>query len=233
MRSRLPHHSLTALNGVAILYNRMGDYVQARHMYDQALKAQRDCRHVSRAERDAAQPRSRSRKPGEWDAAQAAFQESYNISRQLNYPRGEAYALRGLAAVKNAKGDPAGALEILDQAAALQKQTPDARLNAQIQLARGIALHKLKQLPASVEALEEALQVFRQADSLNELRATYGELAAVLSDMGNWREGYAHLRQRSGNVRAHVSQSGRSALRDLEGGVRHRGQGKRERAADA
>ncbi len=42
MRSTLPDHSLTALNGIAILYNRMGDYTQARYMYDQALKAQRE-----------------------------------------------------------------------------------------------------------------------------------------------------------------------------------------------
>ena len=190
---RLPHHALTALNGVAILYNRMGDYVQARHMYDQALKAQREAgmfreqsvtlHNLGRVYENLAQ----------WDSAQTSFQESYNICRQLNYARGEAHSLRGLAAVKNAKGDPEGALQILEQAAALQKQTPDARLNAQIQLARGISLHKLKQLPASVDALKEALQVFRQVDSLNELRATYSALAAVLVDMGNWREGYTHL----------------------------------------
>lgn len=190
---RLPNHSLTALNGIAILYNRMGDYVQARHMYDQALKAQRTAgmyreqsvtlHNLGRVYENLAQ----------WDAAQVSFQESYNICRQLNYPRGEAHALRGLAAVKNAKGDPQGALDILDQAAALQKQTPDARLNAQIQLARGIALHELKHLQASVDALKEALAVFRQIDSLNELRATYRALAAVLSDMGNWREGYGNL----------------------------------------
>ena len=189
----LPDHSLTALNGIAILYNRMGDYAQARYMYDQALKAQRDAgmyreqsvtlHNLGRAHENLL----------EWDAAQAAFQESYTISRQLSYPRGEAYALRGLAAVKNAKGDPTGALQTLEQAAALQRQTPDARLNAQIQLARGVALHRLRELPASAEALQSALEVFRQADSLNELRATYGELASVLSDMGNWRDGYAHL----------------------------------------
>jgi len=190
---RLPNHALTALNGVAILYNRMGDYVQARYMYDKALKAQRDggmlreqsvtLHNLGRVYENLAQ----------WDAAQASFQESYALCRQLNYPRGEAHALRGMAAVKNAKGDPQGALEILEQAATLQKQTPDARLNAQIQLARGIALHKLKQFPASVDALKEALAIFRQVDSLNELRATYSALAAVLSDMGSWREGYAQL----------------------------------------
>lgn len=190
---RMPNHALTALNGVAILYNRMGDYAQARHMYDQALKAQRDggmlreqsvtLHNLGRVYENLAQ----------WDAAQAAFQESFDICRQLKYPRGEAHALRGLAAVKNAQGDPEAALEILDQATVLQKQTPDARLNAQIQLARGVSLHKLNRLPDSHEALQEALEVFRQADSLNELRATYGELAAVLADMGNWREGYGHL----------------------------------------
>ncbi|MDY6947571.1 MAG: diguanylate cyclase [Pseudomonadota bacterium] len=189
----MPDHSLTAMNGIAILYNRMGDYSQARYMYDQALKAQRDAgmyREQSVTLHNLGRAHENLR---EWDLAQAAFQESYNISRQLSYPRGEAYALRGLAAVKNAQGDPLGALETLDQASALQRQTPDARLNAQIELARGVALHHMRQLPASVEALQAALEVFRQADSLNELRATYGELAAVLSDMGNWRDGYAQL----------------------------------------
>lgn len=190
---KMPNHALTAMNGIAILYNRMGDYNQARHMYDQALKVQRDAgmyREQSVTLHNLGRAHENLR---EWDEAQASFQESYEISRQLNYPRGEAYALRGLAAVKNAKGDPNGALQTLEQATALQRQTPDARLNAQIQLARGVALHRLRELPASAAALESALAVFRQADSLSELRATYGELAAVLSDMGNWREGYAHL----------------------------------------
>jgi len=189
----MPDHSLTAMNGIAILYNRMGDYAQARHMYDRALKVQRDAgmyREQSVTLHNLGRAHENLR---EWDAAQAAFEESYEISRQLNYPRGEAYALRGLAAVKNAKGDPNGALQTLEQAMALQRQTPDARLNAQIELARGIALRRLRQLSASAEALQAALQVFRQADSLSELRATYGELAAVFTDMGNWREGYSYL----------------------------------------
>jgi diguanylate cyclase (GGDEF)-like protein len=189
----LPDHALTALNGIAILYNRMGDYEQARHMYDRALKAQRDAgmyREQSVTLHNLGRAHENLR---EWEAAQAAFQESYNISRQLKYVRGEAYALRGLAAVKNAKGDYEGALRILEQAASLQKQTPDARLNAQIQLARGVALHRLKRLTESASALKAALEVFRQADSLSELRATYSELASVLADMGNWREGYQFL----------------------------------------
>src|SRR5262245_42131061 len=37
-----PVHSLTTLNAIAILYNRMGDYTQARNIYSSALKAQRE-----------------------------------------------------------------------------------------------------------------------------------------------------------------------------------------------
>ena len=189
----LPDHALTALNAIAILYNRMGDYAQAIHIYDRALKAQRAAG-MRREEAVTLHNLGRAHENLlEWDAADKAFQESLAISRELSYPRGEAYALRGLGAVANAKGTPANALTTLERASALQRQTPDARLHAQIQLARGIALHELKRLNASVDALEEALGVFRQADSLTELRATHAELASVLADMGNWRDAYAHL----------------------------------------
>lgn len=190
---KLPQHALTAINGIAILYNRMGDYDQARHMYQQALKAQREAgllreqgvtlHNLGRAYENLK----------EWESSRRAFQESLAISRQLNYARGEAYALRGLAAVENGIGNPKSALEILQRAQALQAQTPDARLEAQINLARGIALHQLHRLPEAVAALEDALQVFRQAASLSELRATYSELAATHSAMGNWRAGFGFL----------------------------------------
>ena len=112
------------------------------------------------------------------------------MSRQLNYPRGEAYGLRGLAAVSNAAGDPQGALDTLNRAEALQRQTPDARLRAQILLARGIAYHKLEKLPESIVALEDALQVFRQADAMGELNSTYSELADVYAESGNWHAAF-------------------------------------------
>jgi diguanylate cyclase (GGDEF)-like protein len=189
----LPDHALTALNAIAILYNRMSDYAQAIHIYERALKAQRDAgmrreqavtlHNLGRAHENLL----------EWDASEQAFQESLAISRELKYARGEAYALRGLGAVANAKGDPQGALTTLERASQLQRQTPDARLHAQIQLARGVALHRVGRLSASTEALEEALAVFQKADSLTELRATHAELASVLADMGNWRDAYAHL----------------------------------------
>ena len=36
-----PLHALSTLSSIATLYNRMGDYVQARHIYTRALAAQR------------------------------------------------------------------------------------------------------------------------------------------------------------------------------------------------
>lgn len=188
-----PQHALTALNGIAILYNRMGDFDQARQMYLQTLKAQRDAK-LLREEGVTLHNLGRAYENlHDWGPAQQAFQESLQISRDLNYPRGEAYALRGLAAVENGLNHPRAALEILERAQTLQRQTPDARLEAQINLARGIALHQLEQLPASANALEDALQVFRQAASLYELRTTYKELAAVYAGMGNWRTAYGYL----------------------------------------
>src|SRR5581483_10618527 len=138
-----PLHALTTLNAIATLYNRMGDFVQARHIYTRALAAQRQ----------AGLPREQvvtlhnlgrvNENLRDWDAARAAFNECLEISRTINYSRREAYAMRGLAAVSNATGDPEGALATLANAEELQKQIPDARLRAQIQLARGVALHKL------------------------------------------------------------------------------------------
>ena len=188
----LTHHALTTINSIAILYNRMGDYAEARRMYERAVKAQRAAgmkRELAVTLHNLGRAHENLQ---EWEAARAAFQESYDINRDLKYPRGEAYALRGLAAVANATGDARGALTTLERASELQKQTPDARLNAQIQLARGGALHRINRLAASATALREALQVFSQAESMNELRATYAELAAVEAEMGHWREAYAY-----------------------------------------
>ncbi len=194
-RLNKPLHSLTTLNSIAILYNRMGDYGQARHIYSRALKAQREAG-MKREEAVTLHNLGRAYENlHEWHDARESFTESLALSRQLNYSRGEAYALRGLAAVSNAVGDPHGALETLSRAQTLQRTTPDARLRAQIQLARGIALHKLQRLPESTAALEDALQVFRQADALGELNASYSELAQVYADSGNWRTAYERQTQ--------------------------------------
>jgi diguanylate cyclase (GGDEF)-like protein len=193
----LTQHALTSVNGIAILYNRMGDYTEARHMYNQALKEQRAAGLLREQGVTLHNLGRANENLKEWEAARAAFQESLQISRQIGYLRGEAYALRGLAAVENGLGNPRAALETLQRAETLQRDTPDARLQAQINLARGIALHQLKQLPQSVSALEDALQVFRQAASLSELHVTYLELATVYSEMGDWRAGYGVLTKAS------------------------------------
>ena len=186
-----PLYALTTLNSIATLYNRMGDYVQARHIYTRALAAQRQA-NLTREEVVTLHNLGRvDENLRDWDAARSAFNECLEISRTINYPRGEAYALRGLAAVSNATGDADGALRTLAEADALQTQVADARLRAQIQLARGIALHKLQRLPESTTALESALAAFRQADSLSELNQVYTELASVYAENGDWQDAYA------------------------------------------
>lgn len=190
-----PLHSLTTLNSIAILYNRMGDYAQAKEIYSRALKAQRAAG-MLREEAVTYHNLGRAHENlHEWQPARQSFNESLTLSRQLNYLRGEAYALRGLAAVLNAEGDARGALEMLQRADVLQRHTPDARLHAQIQLARGIAYHKLGRLSDSIAALEDALQVFRQADAVSEMSTTYSELADVYAASGSWRAAYERRTQ--------------------------------------
>jgi diguanylate cyclase (GGDEF)-like protein len=186
-----PLHALTTLNSIATLYNRMGDYVQARHIYTRALAAQREAGLLREQVVTLHNLGRANENLHDWDAARTAFAEALDISRKINYLRGEAYAMRGLAAVANALGDPAGALDTLKSAEVIQKQVPDSRLRAQIQLARGISLHRLERLPESSVALESALVDFRQAEALYELNQVYSELAAVYAETGNWRDAYA------------------------------------------
>lgn len=193
----MPDHAMTSLNGVATLYNRIGDYQQARDIYASTLVQQRaagmlreqvvNLHNLGRAHENL----------GDWAAARQAFQEAYDLSRELSFQRGEAYALRGLAAVQNATGSPETALTTLEQAAVMQRQTPDVRLEAMIELTRGMALRQMRSLPQAVTALNHALKLFRQSDTLIELRTVYSELAAVHAAMGEWQRAYGYLQQAS------------------------------------
>jgi diguanylate cyclase (GGDEF)-like protein len=191
-RIGMPQHALTVLNTIATIYNRMGDYKQAAQIYERARSQQHDAG-LRRDEAVTLNNLGRARqKLGEWDAARAAFSGCLALSQELKYTRGEAYALFGLASVDNAIGNPNAALSTLVQATELQRQTPDARLSAQIQLARGTALRQLQRGPEALAALEASEAVFKQGNTLEELRTTYDELASVHAQMGDWRKAYEY-----------------------------------------
>ncbi len=186
-RLQLPLYTLTVENTIAILYNRMGDHAQARHYYEAALKAQTAAgllREQAVTQYNLGRSLENLR---DWDAAQHAFDSVLALSRDLDYTRGMAYALRGLASVQNARNAPQTALTLLDQAVAQQKRVPDARLSAQILLQRGIALRLLRRLPESVVALNDALKVFTAGDALAEQAATHGALSETMALQGDWR----------------------------------------------
>jgi len=189
----LPLHALTTLNGVAILYNRMGDYEQAKSIYAKALKQQREL-NLHREQTVTLYNLGRVYENlKDWDSAEKSFAESVKLSRELGYPRAEAYSLHGLAAVANARGEPNTALAKLESADELHKGMPDARLHAQIQLVRGVALRQLKRFPESIGELQQALKFFSETDSLSELRATQEAFAAALSESGDWKGAYLQL----------------------------------------
>jgi len=189
-RINMPQYALTVLNTIATIYNRMGDHEEAAQIYERA----RDQQHAAGLRRDEAVTlynlgRAR-RKLGEWAAARSAFSGCLALSGELKYTRGEAYALLGLASVDNANADPSGALDKLNRAIELQRHSPDARLDAQIQLARGTSLGQLQRGAEALSALQLAETVFKQADSLEELGMTYDQLAAVHAQMGDWHAAY-------------------------------------------
>jgi diguanylate cyclase (GGDEF)-like protein len=186
----MPVHSLTSLNSIAILYNRMGDYAEAKHIYGRALEAQRAAgmrREQGVTLHNLGRAHERLR---EWPQAREAFAGALAAHREIRYGRGEAYALRGLAAVANADGHPARALELLADASKLERASPDARLQAQIDLARGTALKLSGRYAEAAAALTRAEAVFARADSLSELVDAAGELAAVRAALGDWRGAY-------------------------------------------
>jgi diguanylate cyclase (GGDEF)-like protein len=188
----MPQHALTALSVIATIYNRMGDYGQAAQIYERARTQQHDAG-LRRDEAVSFYNLGRARqKLGQWDAARASYSAGLSLCRELNYTRGAAYALFGLASVANATEDPNAALSSLAQATELLGTTPDARLNAQIQLARGMALRKLQRGAEALVSLEQAESEFKQGNSLDELGLTYNELAVVHAQMSDWQSAYKY-----------------------------------------
>jgi diguanylate cyclase (GGDEF)-like protein len=191
-RIHMPQHALMLFNAIATIYNRMGDYPQAAQIYERARSQQHDAG-LRRDEAVTLYNLGRTRqKLGEWDAARAGFSGCVALSHEINFIRGEAHGLLGLASVDNANGDPNGALRLLAQAGELTLRIPEARLNAQIQLARGTALGRLRRNPEALAALGVSATAFKQANSLEDLSTTYGELATVEAQMGDWQSAYKY-----------------------------------------
>src|SRR5258708_30168928 len=191
-RGNMPQHALTVLSTIATIYNRMGEFDQAARIYEQVQVQQHDAG-LRRDEAVSLYNLGKAHQNlGECDASRTGFSRCLLLSQELKYPRGEAYAQLGLASVDNATGDPNGALGTLARAAELQRQTPDARLNAQSQLARGTALRKLQRGAEALPVLEQSEAVFKQANSLEELDATFDELAIVQAQLGDWQSAYKY-----------------------------------------
>lgn len=185
-----PYDALSCRDGIATLYSRMGDNAEAAHLYAEVLRLQRQSgmvREQAVTLHNLARTYERSR---QWDLAQSSFSQALELAHGLKYPRAEAYAMRGLAAVKIAKNDAEGALADLERASILQNETPDARLAAQINLDKGRALHLAGRLTESLADLQQARGVFKSADSAGELVSTDDELAVVEAELGEWRAAY-------------------------------------------
>ena len=178
------------LNAIAIVYNRMGDHAQARDYYLQSLK-RHEADGALREQAVTLHNLGRATENlGDRDAARRHYEAALATSRRIDFPRGEAYALRGLASLANLQGDWREALARLDEAETRIRSTPDQRLQAQLLLQRGVALRLASRLGESVQALQQAQRIFAQADSRNELAQVYDALAQTHAAAGDWHAAY-------------------------------------------
>lgn len=183
-------HALSAMNGVATAYNRMGDNTEAYELYARALETQRAAgllRDTVVTEHNMGRV---SERMGNWSKARQSFESAYRTSREIDYARGQAYALRGLAAATLARGDARGALDELGRAHSLGQESIDRRLGALMSLTEAMARRALGQLMPARELLTSALGVFRSAGDQVEMTATYEQLALVDSEQGDWRRAF-------------------------------------------
>ena len=182
-----PLHALTALNGIAIIYNRMGDISQAQSIYQRALDSQRAAG-LKREETVTLYNLGRAAENlRQWPQARAAFEASLKLSREMDYRRAEVYALRGLASVAVSAAQPQEALDYLRQAKERIGDIPDARLAAQIALFEGAALRQLRRLTESRAAFEQSRAVLEESDAQGDLVTLYDEYALLSADLGDWR----------------------------------------------
>ncbi|HEY4067539.1 MAG TPA: diguanylate cyclase, partial [Burkholderiaceae bacterium] len=195
IRIGLPQQAANGLNAVGVVYDRMGDRTQALRYFEDTLKVQQGAG-LLREQAVTQHNLGRTlQNLGDQPGARAAFTAALALSNQISFPRGEAYALRGLASVSNAEHDGAAALRLVDQAGALLARAPDERLRAQIALQRGVALRLVDRLPDSLAALNEARAVFQAADSQAEMAETLNELATTHAAQGNHKAAFEEASQ--------------------------------------
>jgi tetratricopeptide (TPR) repeat protein len=95
-QQQMPQHALSALDSIAIIYNRMGDYAEAAHLYERALDAQHKAG-LTREEAVTLHNLGRAHENlQEWDAARSELQPP----RSSSEPPARLRARRGLCAAR-------------------------------------------------------------------------------------------------------------------------------------
>lgn len=183
-------HARTVINSIATLYNRMGDFAQARVYYERSVKLLEAVNEPSDLGIALYNLGRTLENLALYDEARLAFERALRTHESIQSTRGMAYAKRGLGSVLNAQLQPEKALVELDAAMLLAKKVRDSRLQAQVQLQQGIAFRQLKRYRDARINLEQSLQFFRQSRSQHDLRDGYAALAVLYAEVENWRAAY-------------------------------------------
>ena len=178
----------SAASNLGELYALLGDPDRALEILQRALEADRAIGSRVGQARDLMEIGSLDRAAGRLDEAQRRFEDAAARSREARDPKAEALALQGLGRTALTSGDPRPALELLDQALALQQQEGSRPGRVETQHDRGAAFLALNDPEQAADAFADSLT------SATALGDRYGEAAA--------HAGLARVERRRGDLEA-------------------------------
>lgn len=135
------------------------------------------------------------RASGRWGDALAFYRDALAISRKLGDPRREAIVLNNIGDGWIGEGDPDRGLGYIQQALDRYADLPPDSVYVAALHSRGSALERLGQLPAALDAHEQALTVAQRLGDLRAETPCLDSLGGILVRLGRTAEAKMHLRR--------------------------------------
>ncbi len=127
--------------------------------------------------------------------AEQPLNEALQLADHLGDARRRAYALNGLAAIHQRRGEPAQALRLLEEALPLCRAEGDLMMAAMILNNLNIACQELNNYERATALLHEALTIYDTLHNPRMMASTLYALGICYDASGRYTEAQAHYRQ--------------------------------------
>lgn len=133
---------------------------------------------------------------GDLDAASQRFRELINLQRMNKEPVWSLEnPLMNLGLVETLRGNHEEGLFFLDEALSLTDETSLIETRILMRVNKGLALEKLERLDEAIAILEEAVQLGRDHDRIDETIAAQTELANAMAAKGKYQQAFKMIRE--------------------------------------